>query len=128
MLLMGEKWNIFGDLEEFHNTWNDHLCVEHPIQLTMSLKRHLHWHTYAKYPCKRTRTLNEYVFNEGKRWKLLFVITYELMEIYVAKSLEMAYICPVACLKYLFPSSPNFQYSGSWYLTPLLNLVFKINI
>lgn len=31
----------------------------------------------------------------------------------------MAYSCPVACLKYLFPSWPNFQYSGSWYLTPL---------
>jgi hypothetical protein len=27
----------------------------------------------------------------------------------------MAYICPVARRKYLFPSSPNFQYIGSWY-------------
>ena len=26
----------------------------------------------------------------------------------------------MAWRKYLFPSSPNFQYSGSWYLTPLL--------
>jgi len=40
---------------------------------------------------------------------------------YVAKSFEMAYNCPVACRKYLFPASPNFQYSGSWYLTPLCN-------
>lgn len=45
--------------------------------------------------------------------------TYWLLEMYEAKSLEMAYNWPVACRKYLFPSSPNFQYSGSWYLTPL---------
>lgn len=49
----------------------------------------------------------------------LYNITYSywLMEMYVARSFEIAYICPVACRKYLFPASPNFQCSGSWYLT-----------
>lgn len=45
--------------------------------------------------------------------------TYWLIDIYEAKSLDTAYSWPVAWRKYLFPSSPNFQYSGSWYLTPL---------
>lgn len=47
------------------------------------------------------------------------MLAYLLMDMYAAKSFETAYIWPVAWRKYLFPCSPNFQYSGSWYLTPL---------
>lgn len=39
----------------------------------------------------------------------------------------MAYSWPVAWRKYLFPHSPNFQYSGSWYLTPLQQILWRFS-
>lgn len=45
-------WEIVRYLEEFHNTWTDHLYVEHLTQSTTSPKKHPHWRTYAIYPCR----------------------------------------------------------------------------
>lgn len=108
-------------LVEYRNIISCRLYARHRVPWTKSPTRRPRWHIYARHACGiQIDVIVQLTRGKSSRF-VRAAITYWFIDMYVAKSFEMGQIWLVAWRKYLFPASPNFQCSGSWYLTPLAN-------